>query len=407
MDQQDQVFHLPETLTEQPREHIIIIGVGGGGGNALNHIIESGVQGVEFVAANTDKRALDANKAPHKIVLGEKLTKGHGAGADPQVGMDAARESLDRIREYVTGADMIFVTAGMGGGTGTGAAPIIAEVAREMGILAVGVVTTPFSFELKRRFEVAQGGIAKLREKVDALLIVENDLLLKLADDKLKTTDAYSMADEVLRQAVQGVTDLILKGGNINVDFADIKTVMKNAGSAIMGMGTGEGENRAELAAKNAIKSPLMSISKMKGAKGILFNITTGADFALVEMNRAAAIITETADDDALIIWGHCIDESMGNAIRITVIATGFAEAKESSRPPTPNPRPSLRKGRNPRPGGSVSAGGKEKHELYLRGSGSGAALVERGHVQRSAQNGLRHAGHLQEKTTAAVVSEE
>ena len=326
---QDQVFHLPEALKQ--REHILVIGVGGGGGNALNHIIDSGVEGVEFVAANTDSRALGLNKAPHKIVLGEKLTKGLGAGADPQVGMDAAKESIDRIREYVSGANMVFVTAGMGGGTGTGAAPIIAEVAKEMGVLVVGVVTAPFSFEMKKRSAVAQEGIAKLKEKVDALLVVENDKLLALSDEKTKSTDAFKMANEVLRQAVQGVTDLILKPGNINVDFADIKTVMKSAGSAIMGIGVGEGENRAEMAAKAAIKSPLMSLP-MKGAKGILFNISTGPDVALFEMTKAAEIINETADEDALVIWGHSINEDAGNTIRITVIATGFSENPNKDR---------------------------------------------------------------------------
>ncbi len=330
--EKDQVFHLPETFKQ--REHILVIGVGGGGGNALNHIIESGVEGVEFVAANTDSRALSMNMAPHKIILGEKLTKGLGAGADPQIGMDAAKESMDRIREYVSGADMVFVTAGMGGGTGTGGAPVIAEIAREQGVLVVGVVTTPFRFEMKKRFKVAQEGIARLKEKVDALLVVENDKLLALADEKTKSTDAYRMADEVLRQAVQGVTDLILKPGNINVDFADIKTVMKNAGSAIMGIGVGEGENRAELAAKAAIKSPLMSVP-MKGAKGVLFNITTGPDVALFEMTRAAEIINQTADEDALVIWGHSINEDAGNTIRITVIATGFIEGRDQ-RPSLP-----------------------------------------------------------------------
>jgi len=322
---QDQVFHLPDTLKQ--REHILVIGVGGGGGNALNHIIESGVQGVEFIAANTDSKALGLNKAPHKIILGEKLTKGRGAGADPQVGMDAAKESMDRIREYINGADMVFVTAGMGGGTGTGAAPIIAEVAKESGSLVVGVVTTPFSFELKRRATVAQEGIANLKEKVDALLVVENDRLLNQINDKTKTMDAFKMANEVLRQAVQGVTDMILKPGIINVDFADIKTVMKNAGSAIMGIGEGEGESRAELAAQAAIKSPLMSLP-LKGAKGILINIEAGPDAGLFEMTKAAHIVNETADESAQVIWGHTISEEIGSKMRITVIATGFSETK-------------------------------------------------------------------------------
>jgi cell division protein FtsZ len=326
---QNQVFHLPETLKQ--REHILVIGIGGGGGNALNHIIESGVEGVEFVAANTDSRALALNKAPHKIILGEKLTHGLGAGADPQVGMDAAKESIDRIREYIDGADMVFVTAGMGGGTGTGAAPIIAEVAKEMGVLVVGVVTTPFSFEMKRRAMVAQEGIVKLKEKVDALLVVENDKLLTQIDEKTKSTDAYKMANEVLRQAVQGVTDLILKPGSINVDFADVRTIMKNAGSAIMGIGIGEGDNKAELAAKAAIKSPLMSLP-LKGAKGILFNIETAPEVTLFEITKAAAIINETAHEEAQVIWGHTFNEEVGNMMRITVIATGFSEISDRDR---------------------------------------------------------------------------
>jgi cell division protein FtsZ len=325
--EQNQVFHLiPEVLKQ--REHILVVGVGGGGGNALNHIIDSGIEGVEFVAANTDARALGMNKAPHKIILGEKLTKGLGAGADPQVGMDAAKESIDRIREYVNGVDMVFVTAGMGGGTGTGAAPIIAETAKEMGILVVGVVTTPFSFEMKKRADVAKEGIARLKEKVDALLVVENDKLLKGADEKLKSVDAYKMANEVLRQAVQGVTEIILRPGEINVDFADVKTIMKNAGSAIMGIGMGEGDNKAEIAAKNAIKSPLMSM-QLTGAKGILLNIATGPDVGLLEMTKAVDIVNETAGTDAQIIWGHSISEEMGNTMRITVIATGFPEIGE------------------------------------------------------------------------------
>jgi len=324
----DQVFHLPDTLKQ--KENILVIGVGGGGGNALNHIIESGVDGVEFIAANTDAKALSFNKSPHKIILGEKLTKGRGAGADPLVGMDAAKESIDRIREYVNGADMVFVTAGMGGGTGTGGAPIIAEVAKEAGSLVVGVVTMPFRFEMKKRAAVAQEGIVKLKEKVDALLVVENDRLLNHIDDKTKSIDAYKMANEVLRQAVQGVTDLILKPGIINVDFADVRTVMKNAGSAIMGIGDGEGDNRAELAAKAAIKSPLMSLP-LKGAKGVLMNIEAGPDAGLFEMTRAADIITETAEEGAQVIWGHTISEDIGNKMRVTVIATGFTEFKDKT----------------------------------------------------------------------------
>ena len=305
----------------------------------MNHIIESGVGGVEFLAANTDSKVLAMNKAPHKIVLGEKLTKGRGAGADPQVGMDAAKESIDRIREYVNGAEMVFITAGMGGGTGTGAAPIIAEVAKEVGSLVVGVVTTPFRFELKRRAMVAQEGIAKLKEKVDALLVVENDRLMNNIDESAKVLDAYKKANEVLRQAVQGVTDLILKPGIINVDFADVRTVMKNAGSAIMGIGEGEGDNRAELAAKAAIKSQLMSLP-LKGAKGILINIEAGPDAGLLEISRAAEIINETADESAQVIWGHTLSEDIGNKMRVTVIAAGFSEPKA---PPIIFPRPDIK----------------------------------------------------------------
>ncbi len=311
----------------QGRENIIVFGVGGGGGNALNHIIESGVEGVDFVAANTDKKALDLNKAPNKIILGEKLTRGLGAGANPTVGQDAAKESMDRIKDYITGADMIFVTAGMGGGTGTGAAPVIAEAAKEMGILVVGVVTLPFSFEMQKRLKTAQSGIENLRKNVDALLVVENDRLLQIADDKLKIVDAYKMVDEVLRQAVQGVTDLITKPGFINLDFADIKAIMTNAGSAIMGIGVGNGDNRAEDAARSAIKSPLMSVP-MEGAKGILLNVTTGEEFTLHEMNKTAEVIKATADPDANVIWGHVIDPDIGDSIRVTLIATGFPEGK-------------------------------------------------------------------------------
>ncbi|MDR1649543.1 MAG: cell division protein FtsZ [Synergistaceae bacterium] len=338
---EEQNFYLPE-ISKQ-REHLLVIGVGGGGGNALNHIIESGITDVEFVAANTDFKALSLNKAPHKIILGEKLTKGLGAGADPVVGMDAAKESIDHIRECLTGSDMVFVTAGMGGGTGTGAAPIIAEVARELGILIVGVVTMPFGFEMGKRAFVAREGIAKLKEKVDALLIVENDRLLALADEKLTMVNAYKMANEVLRQAVQGVTDLILKPGHVNVDFADVRAVMRNAGSAIMGIGIGEGENRTDMAAKAAIKSPLIS-QPPTGAKGILINFEGGSDLGLIEMSKAAEFVKAAAgaEPDALMVWGHTINDDMGGAVRVTVIATGFPEktAESGGQRPQPNRAP-------------------------------------------------------------------
>lgn len=303
-------------------EKIVVFGVGGGGGNALNHIIESNVQGVDFVAANTDARALDMNQAPNKIILGETLTRGLGAGANPKIGADAAKESIDRIKEYITGADMLFVTAGMGGGTGTGAAPVIAEAARDMGVLVVGVVTKPFGFEMGRRMRTAEEGIEHLKKNVDALLIVENDKLLQMENGlKMKIVDAYKKVDEVLRQAVQGVTDLITKSGFVNLDFADIKAILTGAGTAIMGMGEGEGEDRAKKAAQNAIDSPLMTMP-VTGATGILLNVTTGTEITLQEMTDAAHIIEEKADPDAQVIWGHVFDDSLGERVHVTLIAT-------------------------------------------------------------------------------------
>ena len=332
---QDQLFELADT---REGEKIIVFGVGGGGGNALNHIIECGLEGVEFIAANTDNKALNVNKAKRKIRLGEKLTRGLGAGANPQVGMDAAKESLDEIKEAIKGADMLFVTAGMGGGTGTGAAPVIAEVARDMNILVVAIVTLPFSFEMQKRFQTAQEGISRLRDNVDALLVVENDKLLGLVNhEKLLLVDAYKLVDDVLLYAVQGVTDLIIKTGFVNLDFADIKTVMSNAGTAIMGIGRGSGENRAEEAARTAIKSPLMSVP-MEGARGILFNVTTGKDVTLMEMSKAAEVIRATADPKADVIWGHVIDEEMGEDFRVTLIATGFPERSTPRSAPPPVP---------------------------------------------------------------------
>ena len=317
----DNLFKLTNNNIRQ-NEKIVVFGVGGGGGNALNHIIESNVQGVDFVAANTDARALDMNQAPNKIILGETLTRGLGAGANPKVGADAAKESIDRIKEYITGADMLFVTAGMGGGTGTGAAPVIAEAARDMGVLVVGVVTKPFGFEMGRRMRTAEEGIEHLKKNVDALLIVENDKLLQIENGaKMKIVDAYKKVDEVLRQAVQGVTDLITKSGFVNLDFADIKAILTGAGTAIMGMGEGEGEDRARRAAQNAIESPLMTMP-VTGATGILLNVTTGSEIMLSEMTDAAKIIEEKADPDAQVIWGHVFDDTLGEKVHVTLIAT-------------------------------------------------------------------------------------
>ena len=330
---QGQMFELSDDAIKQ-RENIIVIGVGGGGGNALNHIIESGLEGVEFIAANTDAKALALNRAPknNHIILGEKRTGGLGAGANPEVGMEAAKESLECIKEHIEGAHMLFVTAGMGGGTGTGAAPVIAAAAKESGALVVGVVTLPFNFEMQKRFKTAQGGIENLKKCVDALLIVENDRLLQLGNaEKMLLTEAYAMVDEVLYQAVKGVTDLITQPGFINLDFADVRTVMSNAGTAIMGIGESDGDNRAEQAARAAIKSPLMSVP-MEGAKGVLFNVTTGPDITLMEMSKAAEVVKSTADPEAEVIWGHVIDEKMGGKVRVTLIATGFPEGRALGR---------------------------------------------------------------------------
>ncbi|MBQ9433633.1 MAG: cell division protein FtsZ [Synergistaceae bacterium] len=360
---QDELFSLTNNNDAQQAEQIVVFGVGGGGGNALNHIIESNVQGVDFVAANTDRKALEANKAPNRILLGENLTRGLGAGANPAMGANAAEESIDKIREYINGADMLFVTAGMGGGTGTGAAPIIAEAAKKLGVLVVGVVTKPFGFEMRKRMSVAEEGIAQLKKNVDALLIVENQKLLELDNGlKMKIIDAYKKVDEVLRQAVQGVTDLITKNGFINLDFADIKTILKapengSATIAIMGMGEGEGDGRARKAAEEAINSPLMTLD-LADAKGMLLNVTTGPDITLEEMTQAADIIQEHADIDAQVIWGHVFDESLGDKVHVTLIATfpeGAAQASAQRQrtnvrlgggvmyqPHTPQPRVSI-----------------------------------------------------------------
>lgn len=312
------------------REVIKVIGVGGGGGNALNNIIRSGVTGVEFLAVNTDTASLGLSEAPLRITLGAELTKGHGAGADPSVGYGAAKESFDEIKDSIGGADMVFLTAGMGGGTGTGASPVIAEIAKELGALVVAVVTTPFFWEGNRRKNQAKEGIKTLQEKVDALIVIENDKLMEISDKNTVLTDAFKMADDVLRQAVQGVTDLILRPSLVNVDFADVRSVMQNAGSAIMGIGEGRGDNRAVMAAQAAINSPLMSIP-MTGAKGVLFHITGGQDVGMMEIQEAANIINEAADNDANIIWGNGIDPEMEDKVKITVIATGFSDYDEKN----------------------------------------------------------------------------
>ncbi len=302
---------------------IKVVGVGGGGNNAVNRMITSGLQGVEFIAINCDAQALLLSKAQNRIQIGEKLTKGLGAGANPEVGQKAAEESREIITEQLRGADMVFVTAGMGGGTGTGAAPIVAECARESGALTVGVVTKPFSFEGKRRMNQAEAGIVNLKDRVDTLITIPNDRLLQVIDRRTSMLDAFRIADDVLRQGVQGISDLISVPGLINADFADVKTIMSNAGSALMGIGTAKGENGAVAAAEAAIKSPLLEAS-IEGARGVLFNITGGKDLSLFDVTEASNIITEAVDPDANIIFGAVIDEKLDDEIRVTVIATGF-----------------------------------------------------------------------------------
>jgi len=297
-----------------------VAGVGGGGGNALNTMIAQGLAAVEFIAANTDAKALEMNLSAKKVQLGQGL----GAGGNPQVGRAAAEESAAVIEENLQGADMVFVTAGMGGGTGTGAAPVVARLAREMGALTVGVVTRPFEFEGKRRMRLAQEGIEELKEYVDSLIIIPNQRLLNVAGKNTSVLDAFKMADEVLLSAVRGISDLITGHGLINVDFADVKTVMGERGMALMGSGQLAGESRATEAAHLAISNPLLDDVRIEGARGVLVNISGGPGVALHEVNDAITLITEEAHEDALIIYGHCVDESLGDAIRITVIATGF-----------------------------------------------------------------------------------
>ena len=302
---------------------IKVIGVGGGGGNAVNRMIKSGLTGVEFWLMNTDLQVLNYSTCKNKIQLGPKLTNGLGAGGEPQVGEKAAEESRDEIVNAIGKADMVFVTAGMGGGTGTGAAPIVAQIAKELGILTVAVVTKPFSFEAKKRMQNAERGIASLKEKVDTLVVIPNDRLMQVVERKTTFTEAFILSDEVLRQGVQGISDLIAIPGLINLDFADVKTIMYDTGMAHMGIGRASGENRAEEAAKAAINSPLLE-SSIDGARGVLLNITAGPDLGIFEVNTAAELVQKSIDPDANIIFGAVIDEKMGDEMSVTVIATGF-----------------------------------------------------------------------------------
>src|SRR5438128_4146749 len=311
---------------------IKVVGIGGGGVNAVNRMIDAGLKGVEFIAVNTDAQALLMSDADVKLDIGRNLTRGLGAGADPEVGRQAAEEHRDEIEEVLKGADMVFITAGKGGGTGTGGAPVVAEVAKALGALTIGVVTRPFSFEGRRRSVQAEQGIQKLKEKVDTLIIIPNDRLLSVSNDKTSVLNAFKMADEVLLQGVQGITNLITTPGLINTDFADVKMIMLNAGSALMGIGYASGEGRALNAARGAISSPLLE-SSIEGARGILLNISGGSDLGLFEVNEAAEIIHGVAHPDANIIFGSVIDASMGDEVRVTVIAAGFERWEEGDRP--------------------------------------------------------------------------
>ena len=320
---------------------IKVIGVGGGGGNAVNRMIEAGIEGIEFLVANTDLQALKRSRAPIKIQLGGKLTKGLGAGANPDVGRNAALEDTEKIIEALEGADMVFITTGLGGGTGTGAAPILASLATELNALTVAVVTKPFHFEGKRRMSQGDQGLRELRECVDTVITIPNERLLGNVDRNMSLTDAFKMADDVLRQAVQGISDLITVPGLINLDFADVKAIMAGMGMALMGAGRASGEDRALRATQEAISSPLLEEASINGAKGVLINITGGPDLTLFEVNEASSIIREAADEDANIIFGAVIDETMRDEMKITVIATGFdKESVDTGIIPNPNMMP-------------------------------------------------------------------
>ena len=316
----------------ETKARIKVIGVGGGGSNAVNRMIASKIAGVEFIAANTDQQSISASHAPDKITLGAKLTKGLGCGADPEIGRQAALEDTEKIIEAIEGADMVFITAGLGGGTGTGGAPIVASLATELGALTVAVVTKPFTFEGRRRQQQAEEGVRELREQVDTLISIPNDRLLQTVERTTSLSEAFSTADDVLRQAVQGISDLITVPGLINLDFADVRTIMRGMGDAVMGTGIAEGEKRAEDAAKMAISSPLLEDASVDGAKGVIINITGGEDMSLLEVNDASSIIYEAADVDANIIFGAVVDPKMAGKMKITVIATGFNRFEGSRR---------------------------------------------------------------------------
>ncbi len=310
---------------------IKVVGVGGGGGNAINRMIEEGMGGVDFISINTDAQALMLSQAKTRVRIGDKLTRGLGAGGNPEIGRKAAEESADELYEVLRGADMVFITCGMGGGTGTGAAPIVAQVAKELGSLTIGVVTRPFSFEGKRRHDSAEAGIEALKNHVDTLIVIPNDRLLQIADKRASLQDAFRLADDVLRQGIQGISELITVPGLINLDFADVRTIMSEGGAALMAVGQASGDDRARKAAESAVSSQLLDVT-IDGARGILFNVTGGSNLSLFEVYEAAAIIKDTAHPDVNLIFGAVIDPNMGDSIRITVIATGFEQSHVARR---------------------------------------------------------------------------
>jgi cell division protein FtsZ len=357
------------TIAEENRCHAVIkvFGVGGGGGNAINTMIEEGLQGVEFIAANTDSQALSRNLAPLKLQLGARLTKGLGAGANPDIGRQAAVEDRDMLREALTGADMVFITAGLGGGTGTGAGPVVAEVAKEVGALTVAVVTRPFSFEGQTRKRQADGGTKELRGLVDTIIVIPNEKLLLIAGKEMRFVDAFRKVDDVLFQAVRGISELVTRPGYINLDFADVKTVMSGMGVALMGTGAATGQNRAMAAAEKAISSPLLEDVSIRGARGVLINITAGTSLSLSEVNEAASLIREEASDEANIIFGTVIDESMGDELKVTVVATGF--------------EPNVAEGpwKNPRKGIKLASRAEDLQKpAFLRNAAQRGAVEER-----------------------------
>lgn len=360
---------MDQPIELHPPAKILVVGVGGGGGNAINRMVRSKLKDIDFIAINTDSQVLATSQATHKVVIGTKTTRGLGAGANPELGKKAAEEDRDSIRQVLEGADMVFITCGLGGGTGTGAAEIVADVGREAGALVVAVVTKPFSFEGARRMRVADEGWKALREKVDTIITIPNDKLLNLIDRKTSVIDAFEVVDDVLLQGVQGISDLITQRGLINVDFSDVKAVMKNAGSALMGIGYGTGENRAAEAARTAMESPLLDVS-IAGAKGLLINITGGSDLSMMEVDEAAKIITEFVDPDANIIIGNNVDDASVGEIKITVIATGFDLPEGGVRPATQHQTPSRRVAM---PAGSNAAPARPRTNFFGGGRAPGA----------------------------------